>query len=55
MNEHDKNLITALRAAHSRSRRELFDAAANRLEELAAENDHLREAAKMVVEKLRGE
>lgn len=46
MNEYDKNLITALRTAHSRSRRELFDATANRLEALLAENERLRDSAR---------
>lgn len=41
MTESDKNLITALRTAKSRSRRMLFDAAADRLEELLTENNRL--------------
>lgn len=48
MTEKDKNLIAALRTTKSRSRRVLFDAAADRLEELLDQNGHLREATKMV-------
>lgn len=43
MSENDENLISALRTAKSRSRRMLFDAAANRIEELLKENALLRE------------
>lgn len=42
VSENDKNLVTALRAAKSRSRRILFDAAADRIEELLKENALLR-------------
>ncbi len=41
MTEKDKNLLEALKTAHSRSRRVLFDSAAARMEELLMENDRL--------------